>query len=66
MSSRLTPKDAQAWWLAQRIANVTLAGRMLDFTQGAKFYHTVQVRPVWRMTLVETKKIGKHKFYSAG
>ena len=66
LSSKLTPKEAHAWWLAQRIADVTLAGRMLDFTQGAKFYHTVQVKPVWRLAMVETKKIGKHKFYSAG
>lgn len=60
-----TPKDEHAWWLAQRIAATTLAGRMPDFTQGARHYHADYVAPKWRLAMVPIKKLGKHIFYVA-
>ena len=58
------PKDAHAWWLAKRIAATALSGKMYDFTRGSMFYHTTAVRPVWRLAMVRTKKIGNHQFYT--
>jgi spore germination cell wall hydrolase CwlJ-like protein len=63
LSAGLNPKDAHAWWVAQRIAATTLAGRMPDFTRGAQFYHANRVKPVWRLAMVQTKVIGNHRFY---
>lgn len=60
----LEPKDVYAWWLARRIANTTLSGKMIDFTGGATFYHTTKVHPPWRLAMVRTKKIGNHLFYT--
>ena len=64
VSRALTPKDAQAWDTALRIAKVSLAGRMPDFTRGATFYHATYVKPRWRLAMVPVKQIGSHKFYS--
>lgn len=63
LSTGLNPKEAHAWWLAQRIAATSLAGRMPDFTQGARFYHADYVKPIWRIRMLNTKNIGRHKFY---
>jgi N-acetylmuramoyl-L-alanine amidase len=64
LSPALTPKDQHAWWMAQRIAQTSLAGRMPDFTRGATFYHATYVRPRWRLAMVEVKQIGSHRFYT--
>lgn len=66
LAKQHTPTDPVAWALAQRIAAWSLAGKMPDFTGGSKFYHTVAVKPIWRLALVQTKKIGQHKFYRQG
>lgn len=60
-----TPREQEAWTLAQRIAKVTLSGRMADFTWGSTHYHTVAVMPTWRLRLTKTKRIGSHIFYTA-
>jgi spore germination cell wall hydrolase CwlJ-like protein len=60
-----TPTDAHAWWVAQRIAEVTLSGRMYDITDGSKFFHTTAVRPYWVASMRKTKRIGGHIFYTA-
>jgi spore germination cell wall hydrolase CwlJ-like protein len=65
VSLKMTPKDQHAWKLAKRVAQVTLSGRMLDFTKGANHYHTVAVAPKWAMKMDRTRKIGKHIFYAA-
>ena len=57
------PRDADAWRTAQIIANVTLAGRMPDFTDGSNFYHATSVRPYWTLAMAKTKKVGNHVFY---
>lgn len=63
LSSALTPRDAHAWWVAKRIAKTSMAGKMPDFTRGATFYHAKQVKPYWRLVMVQVKQIGNHKFY---
>lgn len=59
------PKDGFAWWKAVRIAEVTLAGRMHDFTNGATHYHTTAVRPIWRHRMQVTWRHGAHIFYKS-
>lgn len=63
LAERLRPKEAYAWWLAQRIAAVSLSGQMSSFMPRATFYHEVNVKPIWRLSMVEVKQIGSHKFY---
>ena len=60
-----TNKEPEAWARAWRIAQWTLAGKMPDFTQGAKFYHAKRVKPVWRMAMTRVKALGEHIFYRA-
>lgn len=57
------PKDQYAWNTALIIAKVALNGRMIDFTQGAKFYHTNAVHPAWGKKMKLAKVIGNHRFY---
>jgi len=64
LSAQMQPRDAYAWWMAQRIADHTLAGKMPDFTQGARFYHARQVKPYWVVAMSKPKKVGNHLFYS--
>jgi spore germination cell wall hydrolase CwlJ-like protein len=59
----LMPREEHAWWVANRVALMTINGRMYDFTGGSKFYHATWVRPAWRLAMVATKKIGDHRFY---
>lgn len=61
--TRATEQEPEAWALAWRIAQWTLAGRMPDLTSGSKFYHANYVRPVWRHKLTLTKTLGAHHFY---
>ena len=58
------PRDEQAWELAVKIARYTLSGRMPDLTFGATHYHTIDVRPEWRVSMVRIKRMGRHVFYS--
>lgn len=57
------PKDQFAWDTAIKIATVALNGRMIDFTQGARFYHVNAVHPIWRKKMQLAKVIGNHRFY---
>lgn len=65
LAPRHVPREAHAWQLAQRIAEVTLAGAP-DFTLGmADHYHAVTVRPSWRLSMTRTHRMGRHIFYRA-
>lgn len=65
LSKRHVPRDAHAWWVAQRVAQVTLAGAP-DFTKGmANHYHATHVKPRWRLAMLRTHRIGRHIFYKA-
>lgn len=59
----MIPAEAHEWQISQRIAKVVLADKMSDITYGSLFYHTHKVYPVWRMSMVKTKRIGNHQFY---
>ena len=58
-----TNKEPEAWALAWRVAQWTLAGKMPDLTGGAKFYHAKYVSPVWRHSMTQTADLGAHVFY---
>lgn len=58
------PKEAHAWWVAQRVAKATLEGRMVDFTKGAKHYHATSVQPYWTVAMVRQRRVGNHVFYT--
>ena len=64
LAERLRPVDADAWMKASKIAKVTLAGRMSDFTRGATFYHADTVNPKWNKSVKLTRSVGRHLFYS--
>jgi spore germination cell wall hydrolase CwlJ-like protein len=59
----LQPREEHAWWVANRIALMTITGRMPDFTDGSRFYHATYVQPAWRLAMQPTKNIGDHRFY---
>lgn len=61
----LVPREQHAWWVANRVAQVTLSGSMHDFTRGATFYHATYVSPRWRLAMDLSKAIGRHRFYVA-
>lgn len=63
IAERLHPKEQEAWKRAKTIARVALSGRMIDFTDGAKFYHATRVRPYWTVAMEQVKHIGNHVFY---
>lgn len=62
---RAAQSDPEAWALAWHVARWTLAGKIPDITQGAEFYHTKAVKPIWRHQLTPTKTMGQHRFYAA-
>lgn len=57
------PKEAEAWDRSVRIAEVVLSGQFYDITDGAKFYHTTQVKPTWSEKFRFIATLGLHKFY---
>lgn len=58
------PRDAAAWHLALQISHVVLNMPIGDFTKGrATHYHTVEVKPVWRLAMKRTTRMGRHVFY---
>lgn len=57
------PQDDEAWQRSLAVASVALSGKMPDVTNGATFYHTRKVAPLWRRALVKTVAIGGHIFY---
>lgn len=64
ISKRQEPKDAQAWWVANRVAVMTLSGKMFDITKGATHYHATYVSPDWSKVFRPTKRLGRHIFYA--
>lgn len=64
LAQKYVPKDDKAWQLAKSIAHHTVSGHVKDFTNGARFYHTVAVRPIWRKEFKLVAVIGQHKFYA--
>lgn len=61
---RLTPREKHAWWVATKIAENTLSGRMPDVTNGSTHYHTKAVKPAWATPKKQTRTMGSHVFYA--
>jgi len=55
--------DKDSWEIAQQIALQVLQGQSVDPTNGALFYHTLAVRPVWDRFAVGPLVIGSHIFF---
>ena len=56
-----TPRDAEAYATALEVAAVALSGDHL--WSGPLYYHTLDVRPVWRHALQPIGVVGSHIFY---
>ncbi|HEX8580518.1 MAG TPA: cell wall hydrolase [Allosphingosinicella sp.] len=52
------------WLTAKRIAAEVLAGRSIDPTGGALFYHTTAVAPAWSRGVAPVTQIGDHLFFT--
>ena len=56
------PRHKQAWKTAKVVAEIMLY-QPIDLSEGATFYHTVDVSPRWRFSMDQTVVIGRHRFY---
>ncbi|HEY0212053.1 MAG TPA: cell wall hydrolase [Paenirhodobacter sp.] len=57
------PANAAAYRQSLRIAQAMLDGAPRNLTDGATYFHTRSVRPVWSKRFVNTANIGAHLFY---
>ena len=57
-----TPRDMDAWELAQIIAREVYDGRVYDITEGATHYHTLTVNPNWSRYRDNEQVIGAHLY----
>ena len=55
--------DNESWQRALDVAYDTYFYEVSDPTRGGEFFHTRQVKPVWRHELQPTLKLGNHIFY---
>ena len=64
-----TTKNVRAWKDTQKIANLAMIsyGSMksqgLDYTEGARYYHTYEIEPHWSRSYPKVGRIGQHIFY---
>lgn len=59
-----TPKDMWAWGRAMDIAAGVINGKYEDPTDGALWYHSIEVNPNWNKQVAFTTRINKHIFYN--
>jgi len=58
------PRELAAWQKSITVAKAAMfVGKVPDFSMGADHYHTVDVRPRWRLKMVKVAQIGRHIFY---
>jgi spore germination cell wall hydrolase CwlJ-like protein len=58
------PKAGEPWRAAEVLAARLLAGEApANGAQGATYYHTISVHPVWEPKLVRVAQIGNHVFF---
>ena len=57
--------EAQAYERAGKLALIMLEGRPRSLTDGATFYHSLEVNPRWSRKMAQTAEIGTHVFYRA-
>lgn len=65
---KIKPYDKEAYKKSTLIAGTAymltqLHPKWLDITDGALWYHSKKVRPIWRKKLTKTVTIGNHIFY---
>lgn len=58
-----TPRDANAWLVANQVASLALSPELPDLVDGATHYHAHYVNPAWSKTLEPVATVGGHKFY---
>ena len=56
-------KDGEAWEWSQTLADASLKGQLIDITDGATHYHSIDVLPEWAETKCQTVRINNHIFY---
>ncbi len=59
-----TPRDRIAFKQAQAIALGVTLNLMLDPTNNGLWYHTAKSKPIWRLKLRISGRIGDHIFYN--
>ena len=55
--------DHRRWLVAKALAEEILAGRSVDPTGGALFYHATAVAPAWSRGVAPVRRIGDHLFF---
>jgi len=55
--------DRRMWLTARQIADEILSGESQDPTDGALFYHSVEVSPRWSQGVAPVGQIGRHLFF---
>lgn len=56
--------EYKSYLKAKEIAKQILNGTAPDPTKGAVYYHTLDVKPIWRNKLDQVAKYGNHVFYT--
>ena len=62
-------RNKRAWEVVQKPANLamlqysSIKAEGLDYTEGARFYHTFEVNPRWSKVYPKVGRIGDHIFY---
>jgi len=62
-------RNQRAWQTVQKTANLamlqysSLKAEGLDYTEGARYYHTYEISPRWSKTFPKVGRIGDHIFY---
>ena len=62
-------RNKRAWEVVQKTANIamlqysSIKAEGLDYTEGARFYHTFEVNPRWSKVYPKVGRIGDHIFY---
>jgi spore germination cell wall hydrolase CwlJ-like protein len=58
------PRERAAWTQSVALATAIYAGRTVDPTHGALWYHTASIRAHWDSGMKRTTRIGQHVFYA--
>ncbi len=56
--------EYKSYLKAKEIAQQILDGTVPDITKGATYYHTTDVKPIWRKKLDKVAQFGDHVFYT--
>ena len=56
--------EYKSYLKAKEIAKQVLDGTVSDPTKGAVYYHTLDVKPIWRTKLDQVAQYGNHVFYT--